>query len=272
MTLKDLGFCFNRALLFSFSKKKFLTVLPVLILCGILIIFCKVLGFEANKWISMSLVFLPMFLSAGILLALGTLLIRYFYHEVKNLKHSYTQIFAKSVDLIIGTAYLSVPSILIYLLLWMILGLFMLLKELPMIGEYMSVLLAFGPFLIIFCSILLVFFSLGILFFVTPMIALGPSEKVSLVKHLISRLKSDVFSNLLFFFVGIFPIVIIAGFLVIAGYLTSLNYLVSEHILSVSIRWFIIMIPFCVCLTFPTIFFFNFAAESYNLLSKKEEE
>lgn len=270
MTLKDLSFCFNRALEHSFSKKKFLTVLPVLVLCGVLIIFCKILGFDANNWISMSLVFLPMFLSSGILLALGTLLIRYFYHEVKNLKHSYTQIFAKSIDLIIGTAYLSVPPILIYLLLWMILGIFMLLKEIPMVGEYMGIILAFAPFLIILSSILLAFVSLGILFFVTPLVALSSNDKFSLVKNLIARLKADVFNNLLLFFVGIFPIVLIAGFLVLAGFLTSLNYLVSEHILSLSIRWFIIMIPFCVCLTPATIFFFNFAAESYNLSSKKE--
>lgn len=146
----------------------------------------------------------------------------------------------------------------------------MLLKQLPMIGEYMGIILAFAPFLIILASILLVFLSLGILFFVSPMIALGPNEKISLVKNLLSRLKGDIFTNLLLFFIGIIPIIVIAGFLVLAGFLTSINYLVSEHILSVSIRWFIIMIPFCICLTFPTIFFFNFAAESYNL-SKKEE-
>jgi hypothetical protein len=270
MTLNDLSFAFNRAFKFSFSKKKFLTVFPVLILCGVLIIFCRILGYNSHNWISMSLIFLPIFLSSGILLALGTLLIRYFYHEAKNLKHSYTQIFASSIDLIIGTAYLSVPPILIYLLLWMVLGIFMLLKELPGVGEYMGVILAFAPFLIILSSILLVFLSLAILFFVTPMIALGPQGKVLLAKNLIARIKNDIFNSLLLFFVGLFPIVLSVGFLVLAGFLTSLNYLVSEHFLSLSIRWFIIMIPFCFCLTFATIFFFNFAAESYNLTYKKE--
>ncbi|MEI6242792.1 MAG: hypothetical protein WCP39_05240, partial [Chlamydiota bacterium] len=86
---KDLELCFHRAFFLSFTKKKFLLVFPVLVLCGILVVFCRALAFGSSNWISMSMTFLPMFLSSGILLSLGVFLIRIYHHEVKNLKFHY---------------------------------------------------------------------------------------------------------------------------------------------------------------------------------------
>jgi hypothetical protein len=269
MTFNDLEFCFNRSLSYSFTQKKLLTVFSVLILCGILVGFCRTLAYGSSNWISMSLIFLPIFLSAGILLALGIFIIRLYYHEIKSLKLSYRKILFNSWELIIGTTYLSIPPILIYLLLWVVLGVFILLKELPVIGEFVGVVLAFAPFLIILSSIILVFISLVILFFIAPAIALGEKEKFYLAKTVILRLRENIFRNLLFFFISICPLVFLIGFLSYASHLTGISYIASEHLVSISVRWFFLMIPFCLFLTPFVIFFFNFAAEAYNFSIKK---
>ena len=151
----DIELCFRRAISHSFSKKKLMLTFAVLILCGLLAVLCKAFAYGASRWISMSLAFLPILLSSGMLLALGVLLIRMHLHEVKGLHLSFQRLIGGSLDLILGTTYLSVPPILAYLLLWMILGVFFLLGEIPLIGSFFSVILAFGPFLLIFCSILL---------------------------------------------------------------------------------------------------------------------
>src|SRR5690348_1071724 len=127
MNWNDIEKSFSRAVLFSFSKKKMALTFPILVLCGILIVFCRAVAFEASPWIAMSLAFLPILLSSGILLALGVLLIRIHMHEVKSLHLSFRRLIAGSVDLIMGTSYLSIPPVLAYLFLWMALGLFYLL-------------------------------------------------------------------------------------------------------------------------------------------------
>lgn len=270
MTLNDIELCFNRSLNYCFSKKKFYLVFSMLILCGILFVFCRALAFVTNNWISMSLVFLPIFLSSGVMLALGTFLVRIYYREIKKMNLSYRNVLSQSWNLMIGTSYLSIPSILIYLFLWIILGFFLLLKELPFIGEFMAVVLAFAPFLIILSSLVLVFLSLAILFYIAPAIALGEKEKFYLTRNVLKKLRQNIFGNLLFFFISIFPIGFISGLLIFAAHLTGLSFAVSKNIISLSIQWFIIMIPFCLFLTPSVIFFFNFAAEGYNLIMKKD--
>ncbi len=270
MTLNDLEKCFNRAILLCFSKKKFFFVFPILVLCGILIVFCRALSYNATGWMVMSLVFLPIFLTSGILLSLGVLLIRIYYHEVKNLKVSYNKIIKDSWNLIIGTTYLSLPPILIYLLLWIIFGIFVVLKEIPNVGNFIGVILAFAPFLIIFVSILLSIFNLGLLFYVSPAIALKASGNLRIAKDIFYKISNNLFSSLVFFFFAIFPIALVVGLLSLSAILTRLSYLVAEQTVSVAIQWFFIMLPFCAFLTPAVTFFFNFAAESYNLLDKKE--
>ncbi|MBU6446639.1 MAG: hypothetical protein KGQ49_04505, partial [Verrucomicrobia bacterium] len=107
---------------------------PVLVLCGIFVVFCRAVAIGASDWIAMSLGFLPILLSSGVLLALGVLLIRIHMHEVKQLHLGFRRLIAGSVDLIMGTSYLAIPPILAYLLLWVALGLFFLLREIPGIG------------------------------------------------------------------------------------------------------------------------------------------
>lgn len=244
-------------------------VFPALVLCGILLVFCRALALDASGWIAMSLVFLPILLSSGILLSIGVVLIRIYYHEVKGLALSFRRILSSSWQVIIGTFYLSIPPILVYFLLWILLGIFMLLKEIPGIGTFIGVVLAFGPFLLILSSILLCLFNLGLLFFVTPAVALKTSEKIHPFKNILTKIKQNIFSHVVFFFLALFPIACVVGLLSLAAVLTNFSYLVGQHALSIALQWFFIMLPFCAFLTPAVVFFFNFAAEAYNLLYKK---
>ncbi len=268
MRWNDLENCFNRSVYLAFSKVKLLITFTVLVLCGILIVFCRGLAFNAGGWLAMSLTFLPILLSGGVLLSLGVLLIRIYHHEVKNIRWNYLKILQSSWQLILGTSYLAIPPILIYLLLWIVLGIFVLLQEIPAIGEAMAIILAFAPFLLIFAALLLCIINLLLLFFVSPAIALRPTRKFHLTKSLLTSLSENIFSKLVFFFFALFPLGLMVGLLSLSAVLTGLSFPEMQRSLSIVLKWFFIMLPFCAILTPGVVFFFNFAAECFNLFHK----
>lgn len=261
---------FSRAILLSFSRRKILLTFPVLLLCGLLVVFCRAIAVESGNWIAMSLAFMPILLSSGILLALGVLLVRIHYHEVKQLTVSFQRLITGSLDLVIGTSFLSIPPILAYLFLWILLGLFFFLKEIPGVGDFFSVVFSFGPFLLIFGSLLLCLFTLALLFFVAPAAALQPFKRISLAKRVFSVLQGRILSCVALFIIALIPIALVAGLLSLSALLTNGSFLISERSLSVALEWFFIMIPFSAILTPAVIFFFNFAAESHQLLALKK--
>ena len=268
-TWMDLEKCFNRAIAYSFSKKKMLLTFPALVLCGILIVFCRAVAFTASDWVAMSLAFLPILLSSGILLSLGVLLVRVHLHEVRQLSLPLKRLVAGSMDIALGTLYLSVPPVLIYLVFWIILGFFYLLCQIPGIGDFFSIVLAFAPFLLILGSLLLCLFNLTLLFFVAPAVAIQPAGRLNLAQRLGRLLRGQIFTAFILFLVALIPISIIAGLLSLAAILTNLNFLIGQQSLSVALEWFFIMVPFCAVLTPAVVFFFNFAAESHSLLQQR---
>jgi len=271
MTLKDIERCFNRALILSFSKKKIFLVFPVLILCSILIVFFRALAINASSWLVMSLIFLPIFLTTGVLLSLGVLLGRIYYHEVKSIKFHYRDILKKSFDVILATSYLSIPPILIYLLLWVVFGIFVLLKEIPGFGQFVGVILTFAPFLIILASIVLCLINLSLLFFVSPAIALKEKGDFTLAKDILESMKKNIFGYFILLVIAVLPIFLVVGILSLSAILTNFSYSSYAHGLTVVMEWFFISLPFALCLTPAVIFFFNFSMESYNYLRKKDE-
>jgi hypothetical protein len=264
----DVEFAFTRAVLHSFSKKGLLLTFPVLLLCGILAVFCKAVAHDASRWVSMSLAFLPILLSSGLLLGLGVLLIRLHLHEVKGLQLSFQRLVTGSLELIMGTTYLSIPPILAYLFLWVVLAFFFLLAEIPVIGSFFSVVFAFGPFLLIFGSLLLCLFNLGLLFFVAPVVAIQPFQRFTLAKRILSLFEGHILSQIVMFILALIPILFIAGLLSLSALLTNFS-LAPERTIAVAVEWFFIMIPFAAILSPAVIFFFNFAAESHQLLRSK---
>lgn len=269
MTFEEIEHIFNRALRFSFSKKKLLFMFPVLVICGLMLVFCRALAVGAGQWVVLSLTFLPIFLSSGLLLAAGVVLARVYHHEVKMIPLSYKKILAESWELLIGVSYLTLPLLLAYLFLWMLMGIFYLLKEIPALGDVLGVILSFGPFLLVLGSLLLSFFNLFLLFFATPHIALKSRLKLKLAEEIYSRFKENLFSNIALFVVGLIPLLLGVGILSLAAFLTGMNFFIKTETLAVALQWFFVMIPFCAMLAPGILFFFNFAVESYALIQKK---
>jgi hypothetical protein len=271
MNLQDLQLMFNRALAHTFSQRKLLFVFCTLALCGLLVVFFRALSLEASNWIATSFLFLPIFLCAGVLLAAGIVIIRIYHDEVKKRPLSYTRILKNSWELMIGASYISIPIILSYLVLWMLLGVFFLLNEVPWVGGVFAVLLAFAPFLINFCSLVLCLINLLLLFFMTPIFAFRGLNRMQVLKVFMNRIQEDIFSNLVLVIIALLPITFFVLLLTAAALFTGTITYASQSNLQIILNWFIIMIPFTALLTPAVIFFFNFAAEAHVFFQRKED-
>lgn len=272
MTWKEVEWIFNRALRFTFSRRKLFFTVPILILCGFIFVFCRTVESSSNDWLSLSMTFLPIFLCTPILLGMGIILTRIYHHEVKGLPASYRRTFRLSKELMLEVAYLTMPVILAYLVLWTLLGLFYLLKEIPYIGQGLGVIFSFGPFLLLLCSFALAVLSVSSLFLATPLIALRGTVEKEVLLQMQKRLQYNPFSNFAMLLMAILPVLFVGAFLLLAAVMTGNNYIALQSTMALSLQWFFIMLPFSALLTPAVIFFFNFAAESHVLMLKKMQE
>lgn len=272
MTVSDIQLIFNRALRLTLDRKKLLLVFAVLALCGLLVVFFRGLAIHAGQWMVMSLTFLPFFLCAAVLLSVGIILIRIYHDEVKGKEVNYADILSKSWDVVIGASYFSIPLILSYLVLWILLGIFVMLKQVPAVGDIFAVILAFGPFLLNLASLLLCVLNVALLFFVTPIIALKGLSRMMVVQTLVKRLKADIFSNMILIFFSLLPLLVVTGLLMLAAFLTGTVCYACEQPLHNVLQWFFIMIPFTALLSPTVVFFFNFAAEAHVLMQRNQRE
>lgn len=269
MDFNALSFVFNRALTHTFSKKKSLIVFCILFLSGLLVVFFRGLSLNAGDWVKLSLTFLPIFLCTGILLSMGIFLTRIYHDEVKNREVNYLETLSRSWEVIIGSTYFTIPIILSYLLLWILLGFFVLLSEIPVMGDFFSVILSFAPFLIHLGTLVLCLLSLVVLFIMAPIVALKGLNRGIVFQTTIKRLEYNPFANILLGCLALFPLILIAVLLTIAAKLTGSICLECSTTLQTVLKWFVIMVPFTACLTPAVIFFFNFAAEAHVLMQKE---
>jgi len=269
MSWEQLEKMFDRAMQHSFSKKKLFITALLLVVCGLFFILCQALAVGASGWMFLSLTFLPIFLSSSILLAGGSILTRMYHHDLKGIPCSLTKTLTKSWQMLLNMSYLALPLLLIYLVLWMVMGLFYLLKELPAVGEAVGVILSFGPFLLVLGSLVLSFFTLMVLFFVTPDAALKTGVRLRLVEGVYARWKQGMLANLVLLVVGMMPLAISLGILYLAAAMTGNNFMEHSGAVSSVLQHFFIMIPFCALLTPSVVFFFNFSTESFLFNQKK---
>lgn len=263
MTWQELEKIFNRALSHSFTKEKFLLVFPVLALCGLLAVICRTISFGVSQWMMMSTAFLPIFLCAALLLAVGIVLIRIYHHEVKELPVQYLKTIRDAKELYLGIPYLAVPLIFAYLVLWMFLGIFYLFRAIPHAGPFISSVLSVGPFLLVVGSLALGVLSLLTLFYVTPAAALTSDLRPQVAERVFRELKENPFLSLVMPIISLVPLLLIVGILSLAAVVTQILYSEAVGGLSIALKWFFMMLPFCALLTPAVIFFFNFSAEIY---------
>jgi len=269
MQFEKLEQIFNRSARLSFTKKKLFFTFPIVMVCGILTLLCRTLAMGAGDWIVLSLSFLPCFLCSGVLLAAGVILIRLYHNQVKLLPLSIKGLLEQSWETMLAISYLAVPLILTYLLLWVVLGIFYFLKEIPGVGQAVGVLLSFGPFLLVLGSLLLALSSLALLFFVTPAVALKTSDRKELFGEVWGRMKNHAFSYALLFGVALLPFCLCGGLLWFAAHVTKTTFCVVSDPLAMAVQWLLILFPFSALLSPSIIFFFNFSAESFVFLKRR---
>ena len=275
MDFESLSLSFNRALAFTFSKKKLLAVFCILVMSGLLVVFFRGIALHAGQWVQLSLTFLPIFICAGILLSLGILLIRLYHNEIKQKEDRFWKTLSESWEVIIGSSYFSIPIILSYLLLWILLGIFVLLSEIPAVGTFFSAILAFAPFLINLGTLVLCVISVISLFCIAPLIALKSLDTRVIFHNVVEKLEKESFATMILFLIALIPLAFVVFLLFIAASLTGTVCLECRHSVQNVVKWFFIMVPFTAFLTPAIIFFFNFAAEAHMLtqrrLRKKEK-
>lgn len=263
MGYADLQQMFNRAADKTFDSSKWLLTTGILSLCGLLVLFFHALALKAGDWLAVSALFLPIFLCGGILLSLGIVLIRAYHQEIKQKEFTYKELLKASWKVALGAAYFCVPILLIYLLMWILMGFFLLLKAIPFLGGALGVLFVFAPFLLNFGSLILCLLSAVILFFITPLVALRSVDPVNVSQLVVERVRRDLFGNVVFMLIALLPLACTLILLSLAVSLTGAFYLEYEGEVAYILSWFLIMIPFIAVLSPSIIFFFNFAAEGH---------
>lgn len=268
MNLSELEKRFQRAWSHQ-DKKKFLLVFFTCCISGLLVVFSRVLALTSGRWVILSLSFLPMFVSTTLLFALGVLLINLYQMQKEGEELSLGKVVLRSWKSIVSICYITLPLFLVYLLSWLILGIFFLLKEIPGIGDFVGVLLSFGPFLLFLGGLFLAFMSFALLFFLTPYLAKSEELNLELWVSMRRNLKNHLFIHSAFFIVSAIPILFILSFLIAAATLTKISYFSSSSPVLVGLQWFFLMLPFNALLTPFIIFFFNFSLEAYDVVHQE---
>ncbi len=256
---------FNQALGRSFEKKRFFFLASVLVLAGLLNIFCRSFVFYTGKWGDLSLFFLPLIFSLGLLLAAGVFLIRLYQYEQKGEIFSFRKVLFDSLESMLFASYLTLPLLLIFLILWVVLGIFLVLMQVPLFGMFFSVVFAFLPMLLFFGFLLLLISIVFMAFFLTPSIALGSSLKMrEVISHLCHKIGSNFSLHLLGLTIGILPTAVVFALLLPAALWTKKLTLVDPSSVENMVLEIVIMVPFVAILTPAVNFFFNFAAQLYD--------
>ena len=254
------------------DQKKCLLVFFSLCVCGLLVVFTRVVAINAGSWINLSLSFAPVFLIGGLLFALGILLIKTYQKEKKGEEISYLKIALGSWKAMATVTYITLPMLLLCLLCWLVLGVFFLLKEIPGVGDLVGVFLSFAPFVLILSALFLIFLNIALLFFLTPELSKNETLDTKLFMRIYTRIVSDPLMSFMGLIVAMLPIGFILLFLVSAAVLTQKSYLVSESPILIGLKWFFLMLPFNALLTPMIIFFFNFSEECHQNISQTLKE
>ncbi len=259
MTLYDISKMFNRALSHSFEKKKFIFLFLMLCIAGVFVLFFRSLALFADGWWKTSLDFFPLFIALGFVLAAEVILVRLYVRQQEGEKPEIISILMESWELMLRISYLAMPFLLLYLLFWILSGLFLLLKAIPIFGTVLAVIFSFAPFIFNLGSILLVVAALFLCFYVCPHLAL---DKQISRRTLFQKLKAEPFFILFFFLIDLVPVWIVFKILTFAATLTFVIESLEVGSLEKVLQSFFIMIPFLAILTPMINFFFNFALES----------
>jgi hypothetical protein len=256
---------FNRALSGMGEKYKILITAGVLCIGSVLTAFFATFSPFADSLMQKTLFLVPLFITLGLLLSLGSLLCKIYLEEVKRNKVHLIPTFKTIWVRLLGASYFSLPFLAAFIVLWLTIGLFELLTLIPYVGSVLSTLFAFIPFVINFCFYLLAVFGLFALFMLAPVMGVVSQLDQSIVHNVLLHWIKNPYRNLVNFFVALAP-AFLCGFI---GYLALglCAFCFKEaHPLLLLIQNISLAIPFAALLLFPAIFFFQYAMESYLMI------
>jgi hypothetical protein len=236
---------------------------------GVLIVFAMGLSLAASQWVTLTLAFLPIFISASVFVALGVVLIRCYHDEIKKKSMNITKIISGSFSYLLAAGNFFLPIIAAYLVLWMLLGVFFVLQDIPVLGVFFSIVFAFGPFLLLLGAMLLSIFSAFMVFIVSPIAALQSISGYRLMQHAYTKLTMHPVMQVIVCVIGLIPVMVVSLLLWLSASLTAVMYTIPDSDIVMVLQWFFIMIPFAALLSPSVVFFFNMAAEAHILLRKK---
>jgi hypothetical protein len=250
---KELSAMFNRSWEYALNLKNFFYIFCGLLLSGLLFFLFQLLGFSASSWLHLPLKFIPFSFSFFIMIVTGALLLS---TDKREIEHTFKFSFAAMGHIIISAAYLAIPLLLAFIILWVLLGIFILIKAIPYVGKIFGVFLSFLPFIVNLAALLLGIIAVVMLFFLTPVI----EEKGNLeFKDFLKRFSAPLFEHCVAFVTAVFP--------VWAAWLLARHALFMTLSLHSSSTMFLhvlmVLVPFAAFLTIPVIFFFNFSREVY---------
>lgn len=265
MTFTDLETMVNRALFLCWNKTKILLTAIFLAFCGLCFAFCQMLAQGVEGWMGLHLALLPWFFTYGLLFALGVILMRFYYHEVKGKAFTYKGLLQESTPQILASMNVSLPFVGLFLCLWFAQTLFSLFAELPVL----NVLLSFAPFLLLCAVFSIVALSIFALFLFAPFVAFQEARGKDLLLQGWLKLRESIFMNVIFALLAALPFILVGGLLFTAIQLTLSHYLVQGQGGLALLQRTILMLPVAALLAPAVIFFFNLSVEIHKYLRKE---
>lgn len=260
MTLQELTSIFNRALARTLNIKKFLALFLLLIFAGLIFLFFQGASLYITSWLKIPFKCIPWFIVIGFLMVGGVLLCKMDFEDLK-----FEAPLASTWEIIVRASCFTFPLLLAFIIFWVLLGVFILLKTIPVLGVFLGIVLAFAPFLLNLAILLLFVAALGVLFYLSPSLAL--KQKVD-YKPVLRHFKGDVFTHLLLLIIGFIPTWIVWLFAREAIFLTFETYSYGDTPVFMFLQAFFMMLPCLAVLTPALVLFFSLAIETHQFNHK----
>ncbi len=272
MDLQQLEDAFDRAVTLLWDGTQLAITFLVLSFCGLLTVFFRAVSGGAVAWVHLAASCLPFFLCSGLLLAMGVLAIRAYLFRHHHHRIDYRTLIQESSEFLLGASFFSIPMVVTYLSLWLLVGVFVLLTEIPFLGPFLGSLFSFAPFFLNFGILSLCGIYLLALFFLAPIMALHGMSRMTVARVFIERVRRRFFVNTFLLIMSFLPLVIVSLLLFLASYFMTFIYTFPANLLFQVVTEFILMVPYAMALTPPILFFFHFSSEAHALVMGQEQQ
>jgi hypothetical protein len=251
-----------RAFRHSFKAEKIFLCYPILFVSSLVICFVLAMLHSASDWVIFGAISVPVYLTLGLLASLSVFIHRIYYHELRGDSINYKDIFAASINRMLNGVFLSLPLMVTHLLLWVLLGVFFFLQDVPYLGTLVAVLFSMLPYAFLVVILGLPIFTVFVLFYGSCYFAFDLTVELEPLKEK----PLTIFRN---FFIGLLPLALAILFFGSIYWFTMDLFKIEENILALTLQRIFLLIPFSLYLSPFILFFFHFGLESYREVVKK---